>query len=459
MTQIKNIKVVLLIEPKAARDVIQFNIESKLGMNIIDAHSEEEVIGFLATNTQIDMVIIDSSHEWKNFFDFLKINNKRVEFLEIIPDHSKPSLNPLFKPLETIFSSQLIDQLPIILKKYFPHETNDIIEDAHATKLSDNTLCRIKSHLLIEASPLKSDIYIRLSDSKYIKLFHQGATFDKIDLDRYVNVKKIEYLYVKNSDAENFIQQLTNFLHTMMNRTDLSTSQIENVTEDTVITLKELVSKFGFTEEVQTLVKSANDFLVQNIETKQELNSILNRIQKNKDKYISIHSLIVAQIACSIAEVMGWKSDTTFKKITMAAILHDIFINDQEIAKISTLDELKKSKQPFLDKDINDFPNHPIQAAEEAKKFTELPADVDMIILQHHEQPDGSGFPNKLTAKEISPLASVFIVAHNLFDHILKNDAQFTIQSFIENRSPFYQNGNFKKIMKNLDQVQMSLNA
>jgi hypothetical protein len=56
--------------------------------------------------------------------------------------------------------------------------------------------CRIATALLLRYSPLKTDIYIRLSKDKYVKLFMKGDVFDKNDLEHYLTQKKISYLYI-----------------------------------------------------------------------------------------------------------------------------------------------------------------------------------------------------------------------------------------------------------------------
>ncbi len=83
------------------------------------------------------------------------------------------------------------------------------------------------------------------------------------------------------------------------------------------------------------------------------------------------------------------------------------------------------------------------------KRFPELAPDVDVIILQHHELPDGTGFPRGLHAKQISPLACLFIVAHEVVTVIMRNrDAgvDFQIREFLNDRKQVYATGNFKKV-------------
>jgi HD-GYP domain-containing protein (c-di-GMP phosphodiesterase class II) len=82
---------------------------------------------------------------------------------------------------------------------------------------------------------------------------------------------------------------------------------------------------------------------------------------------------------------------------------------------------------------------HPNDASDLTLLMTEILPDVDTVVAQHHELPDGTGFPRKLSGARISPLSSVFIVAHDLVYEIMHSgDEPVTIQKFIEKKRDKY---------------------
>jgi len=88
-----------------------------------------------------------------------------------------------------------------------------------------------------------------------------------------------------------------------------------------------------------------------------------------------------------------------------------------------------------------------MRAAELARKFPEIPPDVDLLIMQQHELPDGTGFPRHLSAKQISPLGALFIVAHELVHFIHEKGPEFQMKDFLELNIDRYNVGQFKKIL------------
>jgi putative nucleotidyltransferase with HDIG domain len=173
--------------------------------------------------------------------------------------------------------------------------------------------------------------------------------------------------------------------------------------------------------------------------------NILDRIESEKGRYISNHSTMVAHIACAIARGMTWSSDVTYYKLTMAAMLHDITLVNEDLAKIQTLTELSEKGDRFKPSEIDLYKRHVSDAAKIAQEFTEVPPDVDTIILQHHERPDGTGFPRRLSGPYINNLSAVFIIAHEIVQQTLieGKDLPVIIRALTEK----YESGAFKKIM------------
>ena len=117
-------------------------------------------------------------------------------------------------------------------------------------------------------------------------------------------------------------------------------------------------------------------------------------------------------------------------------MLHDISRKNQEIAKVQNLHDLEARAFEFNLQDIEAYENHP--------------PDVDVLVVQHHERPDGSGFPSKLFAHQISPLSALFIVAHDLVSFLYDEGSHESLKDFVLRYKEQYKIGNFKKILANL---------
>jgi hypothetical protein len=108
----------------------------------------------------------------------------------------------------------------------------------------------------------------------------------------------------------------------------------------------------------------------------------------------------------------------------------------------------------FKEYKIFNYLQHPLKAKEIVNTLKNIAPDIDKIILEHHEMPNGSGFPRKIGATKISPLSCTFILSGILARYILEEGAHFSLEKFIEvfeHRG--YNRGNFKPtfdIIKNM---------
>ena len=96
------------------------------------------------------------------------------------------------------------------------------------------------------------------------------------------------------------------------------------------------------------------------------------------------------------------------------------------------------------------FMRHTDAAAELLACLPEVPANVDVILRQHHEQPDGKGFPKCLTYAQLSPLSCVFIVAHRMLNLEVGTDTKDQLLQFLGQLGPEYEKGTFGKIVNSI---------
>ena len=159
-------------------------------------------------------------------------------------------------------------------------------------------------------------------------------------------------------------------------------------------------------EELEIKVKERTSELQESCEKLQRLLketvSALASAVEVKDPYTAGHQQRVAELACAIAKEMGF-SEKQISGLEVAAIIHDI-------GKIHVPAEILTKPGGLTQDEINMINTHP-QYGHDILKEIEFPWPVAEIVLQHHERMDGSGYPNKLSGKNILMEARVIGVA------------------------------------------------
>jgi PAS domain S-box-containing protein len=123
---------------------------------------------------------------------------------------------------------------------------------------------------------------------------------------------------------------------------------------------------------------------------------------ETKDVYTAGHQRRVTQLACAIALEMGLPAPTC-RVIRIAGLLHDL-------GKISLPTDILTKPGQLTHLEMAVIRTHP-QVAYDVLKRIESFDRIALVVLQHHERMDGSGYPSGLRGDQILPEARVLAVA------------------------------------------------
>ncbi len=321
--------------------------------------------------------------------------------------------------------------------------------------MPDAQFVKISSGSLNLKQPLSVNIYLRLARDRYCLRFRREDGVDPADLERYCKDPRMEFIYVKKEELDQWLASKDKELDYLLHQDQTPHEKSQQVAQDSLDIVHNVVSQLGFDTKTEEIAKKTVALTLKALGSSPQLSDILRRMQLQEGKYIASHSLMLAEIACALAHKLTWSSAPTFLKLTVAAFLHDLYLPSNRLARMRHIQEIDENRG-FTAEDAQAFKTHPIHAAEYSRKLRQLPADVDTIVLQHHERPDGSGFPRGLYHHQISPLACVFIVAQDLLEFFMDNPPAAgapvgdLFSSFVKHREVHYGAGNFRKILESL---------
>lgn len=133
---------------------------------------------------------------------------------------------------------------------------------------------------------------------------------------------------------------------------------------------------------------------------------------KNKDEYTYMHSVAVCALMMALAKELGL-SQAEAKRAGLAGLLHDL-------GKAAIPSEVLNKPGALTDEEFTLVKLHPERGHElllKANITDEVTLDV---CLHHHEKVNGTGYPKKLKAEEISIFAKMGAVC-DVYDAITSN--------------------------------------
>lgn len=131
---------------------------------------------------------------------------------------------------------------------------------------------------------------------------------------------------------------------------------------------------------------------------------------KFSDEYTFQHSVDVATIAMLIAKNSGMQ-ETEIQKIGMSGLLHDM-------GKSKIPNEILNKAGKLTEEEFAIMKNHSLFGYQILKEKGDIPQEVLMGVLQHHEKLNGKGYPMGVAAEKIYPYAKILAIA-DIYDALV----------------------------------------
>lgn len=123
---------------------------------------------------------------------------------------------------------------------------------------------------------------------------------------------------------------------------------------------------------------------------------------KNRDEYTFSHSNNVALLTNIFGMWIGLDKEQLVT-LTTAAMLHDI-------GKTKIPDSLLNKKGKLTTAEFDEIKKHTTYGYRMLENHENIPNDVKLVALMHHEKIDGSGYPMNLPGDKIIPFAKIVAI-------------------------------------------------
>ncbi len=253
--------------------------------------------------------------------------------------------------------------------------------------------------------PLPFDIFIKRAEDKFTKIFVKNMNIDKVQLKKYYSDKQVQFFYVHNEARETYSFYVEKLLEASFTDPKLLTPlQVRQVLNELLkLTLEEVYEKTKIEESTMkwanTTIKGVTQALLTDFEGVCQILKLLASRPYNMK-----HSFMVSIFSIILGRALGFESSRTLSNVGLGGLLHDVGMT--RISK-DLID--KPDLEPEEWKEIKEHPQLGVRIIDNVHKG--ISSEVRLIVLQHHEQPNGLGYPSGLHDKDIFPLAKIVAIA------------------------------------------------
>lgn len=279
-------------------------------------------------------------------------------------------------------------------------------------------LVKIQITHLIKFSESFAGIEIHISvNGKYVKLNYKDEQFTEIL--RRLQQKELTEVFILPGDFQQIISKAQESVSAK------SFYDPKTVIEDKMAALesstvlaKVLINQLGADAETLKLLKTVN---VRAMSVLAEVPSVfvfVKKFRKNcSDEFL--RTMLTSYVMSLIIDKFPWKSDPVKEKGALASLLCDIVLEKDDFALIEQW-QLEGTELPERIK------RHPMAVSDQLRKVkTLVPIETLTIIEQHHELPDGTGFPLGITGSRVNQLSAIFIISQQFVEHLFRVDFDF----------------------------------
>ena len=279
------------------------------------------------------------------------------------------------------------------------------------------TLSSLKTDTIIGC-----DIYLLVSDngrSNYV-LYCKGDTAFENDKRELLVRKNINRLFVGNEDQRKYSDYLESNLQHILSDEKVKPEEKAKIVYGTATTMLNDVFTAPVHKNIvrsQTFAYNMIDYILSDSRAAYNLLKITSH-----DYYTYTHSVNVATIGSLFAKDMGL-NEKDMKSFCTGMLLHDL-------GKTKVSSSILNKKGHLTDEEFEKIKMHPEMGAKILRESGSGFKDEYIVILQHHENCDGSGYPYGLRKEEIHYIARLV--------HIIDiYDALTTRRSYSPPQKPF----------------------
>jgi response regulator RpfG family c-di-GMP phosphodiesterase len=293
---------------------------------------------------------------------------------------------------------ELLDAIERVMK---PKDDSATIEE------DEFSFCKIHVDEFTSASTLPSDIYVRLTDNKFIKVAREGAEIHLQRIQTYKD-KRVEYFYVLVKDFHKYAGFALRLARAAMNSKKISREQKLKLYKHTNEILVTQLFVGALNAQEMEFAQNIISNTLNVIGDEPEVFDLVMLLQSNSNE-VYAHSVGISVLACVVAKKLGWSSQQTLLKLSLGGIFHDI--GKKELSPAL----LHKSRREMTPNEIALYESHPQRGRDILGTIPGFPADVVQIAFQHHETNIGTGYPLGSASMRIHPLAKLIHLIDDFF--------------------------------------------
>lgn len=277
-------------------------------------------------------------------------------------------------------------------------------------QMSENYVAVLRDEF-IPGTQTPVDIFLKLSEQNYVMILKEGA---KVNFENLHFPEKAEWLYVRKSEYHKCVGQALTVAGIVLESDRISEDKKTEFLSKAIDSTFKEIGELGFDQqslEHSKIVCKSVQTLVAN---KPDIAAVITMMQNLSDELIR-HSMMTSAIAVIIAKNMKWTLSLNLEKLALGSLLHDVGLKElpQEI--------LDLPRHAMNRDQTAAYESHVYRGAEILRSMPSISEDIISMVLEHHENAAGQGYPRRLRDIKTNPFARIVALADSFVDLVVES--------------------------------------
>jgi putative nucleotidyltransferase with HDIG domain len=256
---------------------------------------------------------------------------------------------------------------------------------------------------ILVGDPLPATVYIYI-DFRFITFRAEGDVVDRTTFDR-LEFKKVKSLFIQEKDRKKFEDWSVQRAKDIFVPSTPEQKHFAEVKEEVRRKTMDIFQSSHPDKIVAQTIESSKKLVDEVMKFPYAVNTLAQL--QNYSRGTVDHSVNVSVLSVYLGMQMGYSHALILQHLGMGGLLHDIGKTQIPVAEGESAEAIEKK--------MHEHPGEGLVLIESQQK---VPNEVKMIISQHHECFDGTGFPKKIKGNAIYDLARIVSIA-NVFDELV----------------------------------------
>ncbi len=413
----QNIRMLVVDDEPDIREIITLFLGFQYQGDFFEAENGADAIEKIEKNSPFHLIVSDFNMPKANgliLYQYIKDRSVNLPFILVTSDQLEDHPEFMNQDL-TGYVQKPFDE------KSFLSQVASVLDENRFQLNTNHEFIPISIFTLERIKKITCPIFIRLNNEKLIKVLNEGSHFSAEELARFLK-KGQKYLYVAKSDYLTLTKDFKSNVFSDMVFTSLERKIEDQLTLSASVQelLNSTIKTFGWSDDITDLAQKNIQLAQAAIKSDSELDSVFKWIQDDEREHSVLHSSLMVYFTSALCTKAKPEHKRASEILSLASFFHDVTLNEHQIKNEVNFVKALHAGSKLNRDDLEAIRIHAQQAKEIVKNWKHCPEELLTVIEQHHELPDGSGFPKGLKGRELNDLSIIFQVAQFLVENLLK---------------------------------------